>query len=114
MERRLLTWLDVVIAVCALWRVTSLFTDEPGPGDLFEKLRESVGIEHEDHKKVVIPDTYWARLLDCPYCFSMQVGIVCSVVWFISPSVARWLSLPYALSTGAIALAKLLDYEGAK
>lgn len=102
---------DLILAVAALWRVTSLFVNEAGPGDVFEQVREVAGIRHEGHVKVDIPDEPAARLLDCMWCLSQVLAFPFVALWFVNANLARWVSLPFALSAGVIALSKLLRYE---
>lgn len=96
--RNQLSLLDLLLSSAALWRVSSLFVKEFGPDNMFERLRDWAGTKSK----------WLSGLLDCIWCFSVVAGILYSIVWLIAPKLARVIALPLALSTGAIALDKLI------
>lgn len=51
---------------------------------------------------------FFGRLFTCIYCLSVWVGIAATVVYWIAPDVAWWLSLPFALSALVVFLERLL------
>lgn len=101
------TLLDLIIYVLATWRLSSLFVNEPGPGRIFQYLREFAGIEHdEEGNKTIIPETFWAELLSCVWCSSIWLGIFWALLDLWLPGLAFRLGLIFALSAGAILLEK--------
>lgn len=63
--------ITLIIAVCAIWRITHLLHAEDGPWDGLARLRQWAGVG------------FWGQLLDCFYCLSL------------------WCALPVALYYGA-------------
>lgn len=102
-----MTWLDWLAATLALWRVSSLFSatnDERGPFDVFIKLRKRAGVIYDDDDKLAGYDEsrYSAGLLHCLWCFSLVAALPLGALWLLWPDAARCVSLPLALSAGAI------------
>jgi hypothetical protein len=58
-----LSFVELLVAVLAVWRVTHLFWGEDGPFDLFVRLRRLAG------------ESVGGRLLDCFYCLSLWVAV---------------------------------------
>lgn len=72
-------WLRFILAALACFRVTELLVVDDGPGDIFLKLRERVGVYDSgiDDR----PRTQLGRIFECPFCLGL------------------WLALPLALWT---------------
>ena len=99
--------LDLVIGALAVWRVTSLLHRERGPFDIFLRLRERIGVKHSDGMLGdVFPDTYLGQMFGCPWCLTMNVAILYTVVYFFGTTVVTWLALPFALSALALLVEK--------
>lgn len=97
--------LDVAIACAALWRVSAMLSYERGPRDVFVRVRRAAGIVHDDEgEPVAWPETWAALVLSCVWCLSVNLAIVYVLLWLLAPDAARWLSLPFALSAGAICI----------
>lgn len=89
--------LDAATITLATWRISSLFVEERGPFDIFTRVREAFGFEHdEDGKVIVAPDNH---LLGCVWCFSVWVGAVLCIL-------PAPLSRPFAASAMTIFLHK--------
>lgn len=96
---------DFIILCLATWRISSLLVAETGPFDVFLKLREAVGITHDEDKKVaVIPERFLPQLLSCMWCTSVWVGFTWVLLFLLLPQVALWIALGFAVSAGAIFL----------
>ena len=81
-----MTLTDLIILGLATWRVSSLLTKEPGPHDMFQKLREAVGIQHDENGDIyLVPDGFWPGVLSC---------ILCNSIW-----VAAWFYLCYRVNS---------------
>lgn len=96
--------LNLLLATLSLWRITSLFTKEKGPFLAFYHLREWAGIEHDDDYKPLGYDESkpFGEVLYCPWCFSMMFGLLWGLLWATAPNLMSKVSLPFALSAGAI------------
>lgn len=102
----------IVILVLATWRLSSLFVDEDGLFDIFERIRTWAGVRYiarDDTtaiERVVLDDTpplkkVIAKWLTCRWCFSIWVGVVLAIVYTMySPIVL--IVLPWAISAGSI------------
>ncbi len=56
------TWLHLVLAVFATWRLSTLLAHDDGPWDAIARLRAALG------------DGQWGRMLDCFHCVSLWVA----------------------------------------
>jgi len=90
------------------WRVASLFVNEHGPGNIFNRIRELAGIRHDENGQIfMIPETFFAGLLSCVWCASLWVAGFWVVLDWIFPAVAIKLGAICAISAGAILVEKL-------
>jgi hypothetical protein len=93
----------LIILGLATWRISSLLVHEAGPGDIFLRLREAIGITHDDQKhKVIIPDGFWGDLFSCVWCCSLWVAAGWAGFYLLSPQAALILAFVFALSALAI------------
>lgn len=100
-----MTWLQIAVAVLALWRASAMLAYERGPRDVLLHLRERLGvIDHdEDGKPATWDESRWtAGVVTCVWCLSVNLAVPYALAWFVAPTVTFWLSLPLALSAGAI------------
>lgn len=96
-----------IIAILATWRLSAMLSYEAGLFNIFEWSRELTGIVHDDEgNKIAVPETFFAKLLDCVWCISVWIGLGIAIVWWVNP-VWVIVFLPFALSTGAIIIEKL-------
>ncbi len=96
-------FLSFIMIGLAVWRVSSLFVREDGPGRVFVRLRESVGIEHDDDGSVfMVPDRFLAGILSCVWCCSIWVAFGFIILFFVSPIFCFYVSLGFSLSAVAI------------
>lgn len=94
---------EFLVFCLATWRVSSLLVNEEGPFYVFKRLRESVGIEHDEAGNVfMIPGTFFAGILSCVWCSSMWVGFGWVVFWLTVPWLALLWAMGLAFSAGAI------------
>jgi len=104
-----MTFSEFVVLSLATWRLSSLVVRERGLFGVFTRLRAAFGIGHdEDSKPNTWPDAPIADLLSCVWCLSVWVGAGLSLAYLLSPSWTVGLSLPLALSAGAILLERVL------
>lgn len=101
--------LDFVILALATWRIGSLLGYERGPYGILQRMRERLGIAHdEDGEPCAWPDTEMGQLWRCLDCLSVWVGLGLVGLYLLSPGVAVVLAAPFALSAGAIVVARWL------
>lgn len=88
-------WFRLVIAVLATWRIAHLIAREDGPFDIIVTLRVKAGAG------------MIGRLMDCPYCLSLWIGIpfVFMLANDLFSGIAAWL----AISGGASALERCFE-----
>jgi len=99
---------EILIYFFAVWRVSSLFVREDGPGFLFRKLREKAGIVHDGDEVALVPDTFLAGVLSCVWCFSIWVGFFWTMLWLVSPEWSLKIAVPFAFSGWAVLLDRII------
>ncbi len=102
-----LSWMEFLILILALWRLSCLLIMERGFGDIFLLIREAIGINHtDDGRPNEIPDTNLGRLFSCTWCLSMFLALPLSVLVYFFKDVMILVSLPFAISAGTIIVDK--------
>lgn len=97
----------LLILILATWRLSSLLVDERGPLDVFVRIRELAGIQHDESKKPFLyPERFFAQLLSCIWCISIWVAGGWSLAYYLVGDAVILLALPFALSAGAIILSR--------
>ena len=97
-----------LLAILATWRLTSLFVKEIGPGEIFARIRNRVGVVYDARSNCV--GERLAGAFCCMWCFSMYPAAIAAIViglyrgdsWLII--VIDWL----AFSAGAIIVDKVV------
>lgn len=91
----------MLIDALVTWRLTKMLTVEAGPFDIFIKLREFLGIRHnEDGQPIIFPA---GILLSCFWCTS---------VWVAGPASLLPKPIKYLLAVSTLAI--LVDENGTK
>jgi hypothetical protein len=90
----------LIIAILATWRVSCMIYFDPGPFELFERLRENLGVYITD--KSGKPKTFLARQFSCFWCITFYVALLVGPVALLWP----WPLIPLALSGGALLLSQ--------
>jgi hypothetical protein len=80
------------IIVVVVWRITHLISAEDGPFEVIIKFRKLLG------------NSIFGKLMDCFYCLSVWIGLLCSFVAAGNPKEIIILTLYY--SGGAILIEK--------
>lgn len=94
---------EFAILSLATWRCASLIVHEEGPGNIFYRLREMVGIQHDDQNEImVVPDRFLAKLLSCVWCASVWIGFAWMIAQTLLPTVTMFAGGAFALSAVAI------------
>lgn len=92
-----MSFVEFLIGVLAVWRVTHLLHAEDGPWRLSARLRRAAG------------SGFLGRLLDCFYCLSIWIAVPAALV-MAEDWVSRIL-LWLGLSGGAVVIQRLLPPE---
>lgn len=66
---------EVIIIGLAGWRVASLFVQEDGPWDVFERVRARAGLG------VGEVSGFWPSLLSCVWCASVWTTLAAWALW---------------------------------
>ena len=100
-----------LIMSLACWRFSSLFVNEHGPFDVFDKIRHFLGVKYNEESKPY-GTSFFSKLFSCVWCLSVWVGLFLAGVYFISNDLAFWMSLPFALSAVAVIIEETIDGKG--
>ena len=84
-----------VIFVIVVWRLTHLISSEDGPFDLIIKIRKLAG------------NTFFGKLMDCFYCLSVWIGLLCA--FYITNKLDEIIILTLFYSGASILLEKLTN-----
>jgi len=109
----MITLAELIILVLACWRLVNFIVDdgESGPFELFDKIRYLLGWRSQpDGRPLIVAEDgpfQKTRLMigeasQCMWCLSVWVGGILAIGFWIIPEVIILLSLPFALSAGAI------------
>lgn len=107
----------ILIATFLVYRITFMLNSEEGPGHVFRKIRERLGVQYDDRDRPTA--TNWrAEAVLCFYCLSIWVGglvtlviaagLILSRVEITAFLAAVLLMLPFALSGAAVFIYKLV------
>lgn len=98
---------DVIVAALATWRISHMLLYENGPFRALRRLRVMLGVMYySDDSNDVASSKY--EITTCVWCLSVWVGAVVGVLWLLTPVWSFWVTLPFALSAGAVVLDKLV------
>ena len=93
--------MNYLILALATWRISSLLANEDGPYNIFERLRNCVGVYYDDYSNAQGKNEL-AKMLICGWCSSVWIGLVLTIGYWLLGDVVVWLVLPLALSAAAI------------
>jgi len=104
-------WYELALLSLAAWRAFQLLAHD----DILDRPRRYVTrLPRRWTKGSPIPKAYRENLVDfleCPYCFGFWIALAWFVAWELWPHGALVLSVPFALSAGVVAAAKVLSSE---
>ena len=92
----------------AVWRISSLLAHESGPFEIFDKLRNRLGVCYNERSEPYGTNTL-ARGILCIWCNSVWVSVLETVMYLLLPRLTILLSLPLALSALAIGWHELIE-----
>lgn len=99
--------IDVLVLALATWRLSALLAYEDGPGEIFARLREWLGVAYDPHG-TPYGTTWLSKGIVCPWCNSVWFGAFWALAYGLMPWVV-WVALPLALSAGAIIVQETVD-----
>jgi hypothetical protein len=91
-------WYEALLLALAAWRVFQLLSED----EILERPRRYVTARLDEK---------WELFLLCPYCAGFWIGVVWWVAWLIWPYETLVVAVPWAISAGVIAAAKVLSSE---
>lgn len=102
-----MTAIEVLVLTAAVWRITSLLTDEAGPWNMFGRLRSRLGVRFEHGHRIAT--TELGALFLCVWCLSPWIGVAVTILYFSFPTQTFWIAVPLAMSAAAIMANEWLD-----
>lgn len=103
--------LNLIILGLATWRISSLLVNEKGPGNIFIRIRELTGIQHDNFgDPYMIPERFFSQVLSCVWCCSVWVAMAFTVIYKLIPF---WevIAYPFALSAIAVTIQTYVGKE---
>ena len=97
---------EFLILALATWRLASLLATEDGPFDMFLRFRLLVGVGYDGYGNPIGLNTF-AKGLSCVWCSSIWFGFFWTVLFIVFNDIAVYLSLPFALSAGAVIVERI-------
>ena len=99
-----------LIAILAVYRISGLISTDYGPFDMFEVFRDKIGVKISDTGDVYGTNGL-ARMVICPRCNSMWVGLVVTgIILLLGGDLATWVLLPLALSGATVVIREIVDH----
>ena len=93
----------VLIGLCA-WRLTALISYEDGPLRIFRRLREAMGVQHNDAGEPVMwPSGLITDAISCPWCLGLWMA---AGTWAIWEYVSEAAVIVFAAGTVLVAVEK--------
>lgn len=99
--------MDLLILILATWRLSSLLATEPGPFDVFARLRRLVGVRNDGGP---YGTNVVSRAIICVWCVSVWIGAGWMAFYWIRSDYAFWAALPFALSGGAVLINEVIGW----
>lgn len=100
------------IVLCfANWRISHMIAAEEGPANIFGRIRNWTGVRY-DKNGVPYGTNNLSRGILCVWCVSVWVGFLLAVLvinYVTVSTLADAVSLPFAISTGAIIIEALVN-----
>lgn len=94
----------------ALLRISLLVTQERGPWDVFLKIREIAGIQHDTQGEPDMwTENFITGVLTCVWCFSMWFAFVITVAYALYPVITVWICMPFSFSAVVVLANNILN-----
>lgn len=95
---------DLIVKILLTWSLSSLLAvtnQESGPYEIFDKLRDKVGVKYNEASRCYGTNQVSSALC-CIWCTSLWVGVAVSAVFDLRSSVLSFLVMPFVYRAGAI------------
>lgn len=99
--------MEIIVLILATWRLSSLLATEPGPFDVFARLRRLVGVRSDGGP---YGTNVVSKAIICPWCNSLYIGAGWMAFYWIRSDYAFWAALPFALSAGAVFINEVIEW----
>lgn len=102
-----ITLVQFLILALATWRLASLFANEKGPMQIFERFRLWVGVYWDGSGKTA--RTNFGRGLICVWCSSVWIAFVLAILFALAPGQLILILSGLALSTVCVLIEEALN-----
>jgi hypothetical protein len=91
--------MTIFLMILASWRIANLLADttQSGPFELLDWFRAMMGVKYSDGS-IAYGSSSLASMILCIKCNSVWIGIVFALLYYLTPEVTFFVSLPFALS----------------
>ena len=98
---------DLLILSLAVWRITSLLTNEYGPWHVLESMRRWVGVSYDENLQRTGSNVV-AEALTCMWCTSVWIGLIVGILYGLWPVVTIMVAVPFAVMGGALVVNRIV------
>lgn len=99
-----------VILGFACWRITNLLSSgvEAGPYNVLHRIRKQVGVEYDEYSQAVGTNEV-AKVFACPWCFSVWIGAVVTLTYYLFPEPTLYLiGYPFGLAGVVVLINRII------
>lgn len=100
---------QIILTVLATYRISRMVAEEDGPYSVIDTLRSHTGVTRTEFGFHVKYDNELGKMISCPLCLSVWVGLVLVVGLKLLPGPTRFIVAVLGVSGGSVALSRLLD-----
>ena len=76
---------EALLIAAAGWGCTAMLSYEKGPFNIFVKIRQLIGIQHDDQgQPTVWSDNVLANAVSCPWCLGIYGAVAMWGLWQVS------------------------------
>lgn len=101
--------MHILVLALATWRIASLLASEPGPWDVFGRLRKLAGVRRDEAGRPYGTNEV-SKAMICAWCSSVWIGAAWTAFYWLRSDYAFWLALPFALSGGAVIVGEVIGW----
>jgi hypothetical protein len=94
-----MTLTNLVITCIAIGSISRMIMRDDGPLDIIKRFRIFIGLKDGDIDKGT--GGYWASLVSCINCTSLQLSIVFLAMMALAPTVSYWFAMVFVVRYGA-------------
>jgi hypothetical protein len=98
----------VTLLSLATWRLSSLLVNEPGPLDIFERLRVWLGVKYDEHS-IAYGTNVVSKAFCCVWCLSLWISPVFAIATGWKEEIPIVVCLWLGSSAGAILVQEIIE-----